>query len=122
MAAVDTCSGAHVDNIVGSTDCILVVFDDKDGITELLEALEGVYEFLVVPLMESDRGLVEDVENPRESRADLGCESYSLAFSSRESLSVSEEREVSQSHSVKERKAGEYLLEYLTRYRLLILG
>ena len=77
LAAVDAGAGAHVDDMVGVADRVLVMLDDEHGVAERLEALEGFEEAVVVLLVEADRGLVEDVEDAREAGADLrrrgGC-------------------------------------------------
>jgi hypothetical protein len=73
-AAVLPGTGADVDDVVGDPDGLLVVFDDDQGVAQVAEADQGLDEPLVVPLMEPDRGLVEDVEHPHQTRADLGGE------------------------------------------------
>ena len=77
FAAVDSGAGAHVDDMVGGADAVLVMLDHQHGVAERFEALEGFEEAVVVLLVEADRGLVEDVEDAGEAGADLatrgGC-------------------------------------------------
>ena len=71
LAAVDSGAGAHVDDMVGVADRVLVMLDDQHGVAEAAEALERFEQAVVVLLVEADRGLVEDVEDAREAGADL---------------------------------------------------
>ena len=77
LAAVDAGAGAHVDDIVGGADRVLVMLDDEHGVAEVAQALERFEQAVVVALVEADRGLVEDVEHARQAGADLrwrgGC-------------------------------------------------
>ena len=56
VSAVDAGAGPHVDHVIGGTDCILVVFDDDNGIADIAQALERLDQALVVTLMKTDRG------------------------------------------------------------------
>ena len=77
LAAVDAGAGAHVDDMVGVADRVLVMLDHQHGVAEAAQALERFEQAVVVLLVEADRGLVEDVEDAREAGADLdwrgGC-------------------------------------------------
>ena len=42
LAAVDAGAGAHVDDLVGVADRVLVMLDDEYGVAEGLQALEGL--------------------------------------------------------------------------------
>ena len=72
FAAVDAGAGAHVDDVVGVADAVLVMLDDEHGVAERFQALEGFEEAVVVLLVEADRGLVEDVEDARRGRCRSG--------------------------------------------------
>ena len=72
LAAVDAGAGAHVDDMVGVADRVLVMLDDEHGVAEVAQALEGFEQAVVVLLVEADRGLVEDVEHAREAASRSG--------------------------------------------------
>src|SRR5207237_3567676 len=105
LAAVDSGAGAHVDDMVGVADRVLVMLDDEDGVAEALEALEGFEEAVVVLLVEADRGLVEDVENAREAAADLRREADALALAAGEGAAGAVEVEVIEPDIVEEAQA-----------------
>jgi hypothetical protein len=74
VAAVLARPRADVDDVVGDPDGVLVVLDHDEGVAQVPQPDQGLDEPLVVPLVEPDRGLVEDVEHPYQPRADLGGE------------------------------------------------
>ncbi len=54
------------------------MLDDDQGVTEVAQPDERLDEASVVPLVQPDRGLVEDVEDADQPRSDLGGESDPL--------------------------------------------
>ena len=73
-------AGTDVDDPVRGFDRLLIVFDDDEGVPQLLELRERLDESAVVPLVQTDRGLVEDVEDPDEPRTDLRGQADALGF------------------------------------------
>src|SRR5699024_6444441 len=71
VAAVLPRTGADVDDPVGRLDRVLVVLDDDERIAEIAQPGQRLDESPVVPLVQADARLVEDVEDPDEPGADL---------------------------------------------------
>ena len=71
LAAVLAGAGADVDDPVGGPDGVLVVLDDDQRVAEVAEPDQGLDQPLVVALVQSDRRLVEDVEDADQAGADL---------------------------------------------------
>ena len=94
---MDAGTGTEIDHIVGLADRILVVFHDDDGVAEVAQIDQRVEEALVVALMQSDRGLIENVHDAHEARADLAGEANALRLSARQRFSAAIEREITQS-------------------------
>ena len=94
--AVDAGAGAYVDDEVGFADGVFVVFDDDKSVSEVFELLQGLDQLMVVALVKTDGGFVEDVEDAHEVGADLGCEPDSLRFSARERSRTPRQRQVSE--------------------------
>ena len=67
LAAMLPCSRTDVDDPVGGADGLLVVLDDKDGVPQIAHPEQGADEPGVVPLVQADRGFVEDVEHPHQA-------------------------------------------------------
>ena len=84
VAAVLAGAGAEVDEVVGRAHRALVVLDHDHGVAEVAQALQGRDQLRVVALVQADRGLVEDVEDADQARADLGREPDPLRLAARE--------------------------------------
>ena len=83
---MNACPGANIDNMIGTAYGVLVVLHHQYGITHVAQVSQRGQEALVIPLVQSDRGLVEYVHNPDQARADLGGESDTLCFAAREGI------------------------------------
>ena len=70
--------------MVGSHHHILVVLYDDDGVAYIAERLERVDETLVVALVKSDAGLIQDIQYIDELRTYLCGQAYALALTARE--------------------------------------
>ena len=108
-----------VHNVVGAEHHVLVVFHHDDGVAHVAQALQRVYQTLVVALMQTYAWLVEDVENVDELRAYLRGEPYALALSSGERRRLAVERQIVEPHVEQEVYSRTYFLQNLRRYFLL---
>ena len=82
FASVDSGTRADVDQPIRSLDCVLIVFDHDQCVSQVSKFLKSLNQAQIVSLMQTDRWLVQHVKNSREAGTDLGRESYSLSFSS----------------------------------------
>ena len=119
LAAMLPRARAHVDEPVGHPHHLLVVLDDEHGVAEVAEPLERRDQPAVVALVEPDRRLVEDVEDPDELRADLRREPQALRFSARERPRRAVEVEVADADVVEERQPLADLLQDASTDELL---
>ncbi len=71
----------HVHHKVGLPDGLRVVLHHDHGVAQVPEVLQGVEEFLGIPGVEADAGLIQDVEDAGEFRADLGGQADALGLS-----------------------------------------
>ena len=56
------------------------MFDNDQRVAEVAKALQGGDQALVITLMQANRWLIQDVENPDQSRPDLGGQPDTLSF------------------------------------------
>ena len=75
-----TGTGAYVHDIVRAAHGVLVVLDHNDRISQIPQVFQGSNEFVVVPLMQADRGLVQHIEHTGQGAADLGGQADALAL------------------------------------------
>ena len=93
-AAFASGAGTEVDDPVGRAHHLLVVLDDDNGVAAVAESFQRGDKPLVVPRVESDRRLVENVEDPGQTRADLRCQADTLHFAAGKRRGRAVEREV----------------------------
>ena len=110
MPAVLPCAGAHVDEPVGRAHHLLVVLDDEHGVAEIAQALECPDQLVVVPLVKTDRRLVQDVEHAHELGADLRRQPQPLCFPSRQRRRGAVELQVTDADVVEKHQAFADLL------------
>jgi hypothetical protein len=91
---------AQVHNVVGGPHRALVVLHDDHGVPEVAQPLQHVKQFVVVALVQPDRGLVEDVEHADEARADLRREADPLRLSPGQGRGGPLERQIPDTDSV----------------------
>ena len=71
--------------MVGAEHRFFVMFDHQQGITHVAQILQRLQQLLVVPLMQTDARLIQDVKDADETRADLSREPDALRFAARQS-------------------------------------
>ncbi len=113
LAAVLARPRADVDHPVRGPDRLLVVLDDEDRVPEVTQPRQGRDQLRVVPLVQPDRRLVEDVQDAHQGRADLGRQPDPLGFTARQRHARSIEREVVEPDVDEEPEPGDDLLEDL---------
>ena len=101
-AAVLARARAHVDDVVGAADHLLVVLDHQHRVALVAEPLQGADQLPVVALVQPDGGLVEDVEHAHEARPDLGGQPDPLGLAARQRPGGAGEGEVADAHVVEE--------------------
>jgi hypothetical protein len=69
-------------------DGVFIVLDDEHSVAEVAKLDERFDQPVVVALMKTDGGLVENIENAAQLGADLRGEADALAFAAGESRRV----------------------------------
>ncbi|OPZ09123.1 MAG: hypothetical protein BWZ08_00673 [candidate division BRC1 bacterium ADurb.BinA292] len=113
---------AQIDHIIGFADRRLVVLHDDEGVAQVAQFLEHVEQAAVVAMVQADGGLVEDVEDADQLRADLGGEADALALAAGEGAGGAVEREVIQADVDHELEAVADLLDGLAADRQFAFG
>ncbi len=80
LATAGARPGPHVDHVVGGADRLLVVLHHQDGVAQVAQPDQGVQQTAVVPLVQPDAGLVQDIQYARKTGPDLGGQTNALAF------------------------------------------
>jgi len=95
--------------MVRLTDRVLVMLDDEQRVALVGEPVDGVKKDAVVSRMQSYRRLVEYVADTPEVAAELCGQTNALGFTAGKRRRAAVEREVSESHFLKEGEARQDL-------------
>ena len=101
----------QVDHVVGGLDGVGVVLDHDDGVAQVAQAAQRAEQALVVPLVQPDARLVEDVEHADQAGADLGGQPDALGLAAGERGRAAAEREVVEPHVAEEAQPVGHFLE-----------
>ena len=77
-------AGTEIDHVIGALDGFPVVLDDDDGVPQVPEPRQVVEQAAVVPGMQPDGRLVEDVQHAAQLRAKLRRQPHALRFAARQ--------------------------------------
>ena len=121
LSAVLSGSRAYINDTVSRAHCILVMLDDDQGVSEISQIFQRVQKLVIITLMETDTGFVQNVGNSHQAGSDLGRESDSLGFAAGQSPRRTGQGQIIESDVSEERHTGNDLLQYLSADRLLCL-
>jgi hypothetical protein len=63
VAAVDAGRRAHVDQVVGGADRVLIVLHHQHGVAEVAQPPQRAQQPLVVALVQADRGFIQHIQH-----------------------------------------------------------
>ncbi len=106
VTAVLAGTRAHVDQVIGGPHHVLVVLDDQDGVALVAQPLECPDQLVVVPLVQPDGRLVEDVEHAHQAGPDLRRQADALRLAARERAGGTVEGQVADADVGKEPAAA----------------
>ena len=122
IAAVDARARADVHDIVGGSHGVLVVLHHQQGVAQVPQVLHGVQQHIVVPLVEADGGLVQNVKHPHEGGANLGGQPDALALAAGQRGRRPAQGQVLETHALKEAETALDLLEDALGNEHLLVG
>ena len=102
---------AHVHHVVGGPYRVLVVLDHQNSVPEVPELKQSIQQPAVVPRMEADTRLVQDVQNADQAAPDLGGEANALRLAAGQRIGRSAQRQVAETHLGHEVQALAHFLE-----------
>ena len=83
FSAVFACSRSNIYDVIREANRLLVMLNDNDGVTEITEPLQCRYESAIITLVQTNRRLIENVENAHEMRTNLARKSDALGLTTR---------------------------------------
>ena len=113
LAAVTARPGAHVYNKIGGAHGVLVVLHHDQGVAQIPQMLQRPQQLIVVPLVQADGGLIQNIQHAHQRRTDLGSQPDPLALAAGKGSRRPGQGQVAQSHIRQELQAGLDLLDDL---------
>ena len=98
LPAMHARSGSEVDDMVTGADRVFIVFDDQYRIAEIAQMAQRLNQSFVIALMQADRGFIEHIHDPGQTRTNLASQSDSLTFAARKGLGWAVEGKVIEAH------------------------
>ncbi len=108
--------------MIGGADRLLVVLHDDDGVAQVPHGAQRVEQLPVVPLVQADRRLVEDVQDAGEPRADLGRQPDALPLPPRQGGGGARQRQVAETDVEQEAEPLADLLQDLVGDLPVLVG
>ena len=118
LSSMNTSTRSDIDNIITCPHNIFIVFNHNHRISKICELMEIGYEKIIISRMKTYRWLIKDIDDTFKLRSDLSCESYSLSFTTRESLCSTVKCHIFESNTREKIKTFNNILEDLIYYLL----
>ena len=96
FSALGAGPGTELDEVIGATKGLLIVFDHQQGVTKIAEGGEEVEQAGVVRGVEADARFIQDIENPGEAAAELGGQASAAGLAAGEGVHGAVEGEVAE--------------------------
>ncbi len=109
-AAVATRPRTEIDQVIGGFHGVAVVLHDHHRVAQVAQPQQRVQQATVIACMQSNRGLVQDVEHAGQLRADLRGQPDALRLAAGERRCRPVEREIAEPDVIQEAQA---ILEFL---------
>ena len=116
LAPPAACAGAHVHQEVRRPHGILVMLHHDQGVAQIPQVAQGTQQLVIVPLVQADGGLVQNIQHPRQGGADLGCQPNPLALAAGQGSGGPGQGQVAQAHIRQKLQPGADLLDDLFRH------
>ena len=84
MAAVLPGSGANIHQIIRAAQGFLIVLHHDQGVPQLPQMAHGGQQPGVIPLMQADGGLIQNIQHAHQPAADLGGQTDTLGLAARQ--------------------------------------
>ena len=80
FAAVNSGGRSQVKHIIRCPDRVGIMFHDHNGISDVTEVFQCGKKSVVIPLMQTDTGFIQNIKHANESAAQLSCQTDPLCF------------------------------------------
>ena len=120
FAAQPSCPRTHIDDIIGIQHHVFIVFHHDHRVAQVAQLFQRMNQPRIIPLVQTDTRLIEDIEHIHQLASDLRCQSDTLTFSARQTSRRTVQRQIIQSDFEEEIQARTDFLQDFDRDRPLL--
>ena len=113
MATMHARAGADIYHVVRQADSVFIMLDHDHGIADIAQVFQRAQQAVVIPLVQANRGFVEDIQHAHEAGADLAGQANALCLTARQGIGTAVQRQIVQAHVDQELQSLANLLEDL---------
>ena len=122
LASMRTGTRPDVHNVICFPHGIFIVLHHNQCISQIPQVFQRSQKFVIVSLMESDAGLIQNIAHPHQSGTDLGGQADALGFSAGKSAGGSGQRQIVQPHVHQKSHSRPDFLQHLPANKHLLPG
>ena len=94
----------------------------NEGVSQVTQVLQGAQQLVVIPLVQADGRLVQDIQHAHQGRSDLGSQADPLALAAGKGACRPGQGQIAQAHIHEELQPGLDLLDDLLCHQSHIAG
>ena len=113
-------AGTDVDEPVGGAHGVLIVLHHDQGVAQIPEAAQRGQQLVVIPLVQADGRLIQNIQHTHQAAADLGGKADTLALAAGQGTGCTGQGEIAQSHGLQKAQPCPDFLAYLGGDELLV--
>ena len=100
---------------------ILIMFHHNQGIAHITQLFQGRQQLVIVPLMQSDGRLIQNIQHAHQRRTNLCCQTDALALTAGKCGGSPGQCQIAQSHILQKAKSGPNLFQNAVRNQHLLM-
>ena len=122
LSAMFTGTGTDIDYTIRRAHGILIMFDHDQAVAKIAKAHQRSQKLVIIPLMETDTWLVQNIGNSNKAGTDLCGKTDPLCLPAGKSSGSSSKGKILQTNFRKKSHSGTDLLQDLLTDQFLLLG
>ena len=104
-------AGADVDEVVRGAHGVLVMLHHDEAVAQIPEVFQRRQQLIVVPLVQPDGRLVQNIQHPHQAAANLGSQPDPLALAAGEGPGAAGQRQIAETHGLQKAQPGANFLQ-----------
>ena len=103
---MDTGARAYIHQEICRPHGVLVMLHHDQCVAQVPQPCQSLQQLVVVPLMQADAGLVQNIQHTHERRADLRCQTDALGLAAGKGPCRTGKGQILQAHALQEAQSG----------------